>query len=327
MCYNQTNNGSTLTACKHPPHIDTLMPSSTIRPYTHLTFFGWRPITLQPSARPDLPNPACCHVLLLRLPPRVHRRQRHRAPPKHAKCPRSRADRGPVDLFALAVRVHSPELTEEGRGGLSSGDYTTDISQILVLVAALRTRPESRPDRWFTSMTGPKTALFCILVHAAVSIFLAMVAGRPTDDWDWIDQLIFGIMFFANNYIAIPLSTLAICAAFAYQARESSSRNRDSAGGTSRAGSRGALSTRALPLQGIVSLALAVTWPWRFGFPGDLSEGGWWVVAVWYPLVGWACVNSFVAAVGQFFVLYVVTSAGSDGGAGRMRGERRALLG
>jgi hypothetical protein len=230
-----------------------------------------------------------------------------------------------VGLFALTVRILSPKLTEEGRGGLSSDDYNTDITQRLVLVAALQTRPESRPDRLYTFMTGPKTALFCILLHAAVSIFLAVIAGRPTDDW--IDQLIFGIMFFANNYIAIPISTLAIGVAFAYQARESSSRNRDPAGGTSRVGSRGALSTRALALQGIVSLALAVTWPWRFGFPRNLSEGGWWVVAVWYPLVGWACVNSFVAAVGHFFVLYVVTSAGSDDGAGRMEGERRALLG
>jgi hypothetical protein len=218
-----------------------------------------------------------------------------------------------------------PRLAEEGE--LSSDDYNTDITQRLVLVAALRTRPESRPDHLFTSMTGPKTALFCILVHAAVSIFLAVIAGRPTDDWDWIDRLIFGIMFFANNYIAIPLSTLAICVAFAYQARESSSCTRVSAGGTSRAGSRGALSTRALALQGIVSLALAVAWPWRFGFPRNLSEGGWWFVTVWYPLVGWACVNSFAAAVGQVSVLYVVTRAGSDGGADSPSGERRALLG
>jgi hypothetical protein len=141
-----------------------------------------------------------------------------------------------------------------------------------------------------------------------------------------LGNIAFLIIMSANSYIAIPLSTLAILAAFACQIRHSS-RGSTSRTRSSSFTSLDALSLRALALQGVVFLALAVLWPFRLRLPTNLSGGGWWWVGTeWYPQVGWACVNNAVVAVGQFVVLYVVVRAES-GGDGRVGGERRALLG
>jgi hypothetical protein len=115
--------------------------------------------------------------------------------------------------------------------------------------------------------------------------------------------------------------------AFAIQVR--SSRGRKLARSSEASGPSspsGALSTRALALQSIVFLALAVSWPFRFGYPwGELNDR-WWVVTLWYTQVGWPCVNNGVIAVGSILVLYIGSGAGSDRDE-RLPGERDALLG
>jgi hypothetical protein len=172
-------------------------------------------------------------------------------------------------------------------------------------------------------MTGKGTASFFVWLHAAVSITLAIIAGKPVERFD---NLPFLIIMVANNYIALPLFTITILVAFAIQVR--SSRGRKLARSSEASGPSspsGALSTRALSLQSIAFLALAVSWPFRFGYPWGQLYDEWWVVTLWYPQVGWPCVNNAVIAVGQFVMLCVVSSADSDS-AGSLSGERRALL-
>jgi hypothetical protein len=51
-------------------------------------------------------------------------------------------------------------------------------------------------------MTGKRTASFFVLLHAAVSITLAIIAGKPVERFD---NLPFLIIMDANNYIALPV--------------------------------------------------------------------------------------------------------------------------
>lgn len=96
------------------------------------------------------------------------------------------------------------------------------------------------------------------------------------------------------NYAFInPLFTIATGVAFGLQA---------SATGATQ--NRTALSRMTLVLQIIVFLALAVLWPVRFRLPEYLKGPSSWVVLDWYPLVGWACVNNALIAVGQCIVLH-----------------------
>jgi hypothetical protein len=165
-----------------------------------------------------------------------------------------------------------------------------------------------------------RTAVTPIIFHAAISATYAIIAGKPQRQWG---NLAFLIIMSANNYIAIPLSTLGTLAAFAYQIRLCRS-NRESV--ASRKNSPGALSTRALALQVALFLALALFWPSRLRLPRNLRVGEWWVVKEWYPQVGWACVNNGIIAVGSILVLYIGSGAGSGGGEWLL-GERDALLG
>lgn len=166
-------------------------------------------------------------------------------------------------------------------------------------------------------MSGTKTAVISPLGHAALSIVFAIIAGKPAERW--VNPAFFFIAA-ANNYIAIPLSTLTILVTFACQVRSSSSRVLATNSGVSTASShQGALSTRALALQSVVFLALAVLGPFRFGCPRYSYDWDLWVVTEWYPQAGWPCVNNFFVAVGQFLVL-------DFDSAGRPAGERQALL-
>jgi hypothetical protein len=67
-----------------------------------------------------------------------------------------------------------------------------------------------------------------------------------------------------------------------------------------------------------------VSWPFRFRVPRNLylRVDVWWL-EVWYPLVGWTCVNNAVIAFGQIIVLYAVFRVGSVAETGE---ERQALL-
>jgi hypothetical protein len=196
----------------------------------------------------------------------------------------------------------------------------------LTLVIAFDPRPESSPP--FEPTTPPTSAhgrsmsgrnaiaLNLILVHAALSVGFAVVAGKPARQ---LDNMAFLIIMSANNYIAIPVSTITTLGAFVYQIRSGSELV---GSGTS---SSNALSTRTFALQGIVFLALAVLWPYRLTLPRNLRHGDWWLVTEWYPQVGWACVNSAVFAAGSILRLYVGLGVGSEG-TERLSGERQALL-
>jgi hypothetical protein len=197
----------------------------------------------------------------------------------------------------------------------------------LALVIAFHPRPESSqddepstpPSSGHSRSKSGITAIALILLHAALSVGFAIMAGKPARQ---LNNIAFLIIMSANNYIAIPVSTIATLGAFAYQINSSNSK---SAGSGTR--SSNALSTRSLALQGIVFLALAVLWPLRFTLPRNLRAGEWWKVTEWYAQVGWACVNNAVVAVGQFLVVYTVSSADSDGAGSLSGGERHALLG
>jgi hypothetical protein len=202
-----------------------------------------------------------------------------------------------------------------------------DISRVLqiarlTLVVAFESSSENIPSREpaetpESKMSG-RTAVLIILLHAAVSATFAIIAGKPQRQ---LGNLAFLIIMSANNYIAIPLSTLATLAAFACQIRHNNGEST-----SPRGNSPNALSTRVLALQVALFLALALFWPSRLRLPRNLRGGDWWVVTEWYPQVGWACVNNGIIAAGSIFVLFFRSSAGSDGGE-RVLGERRVLLG
>jgi hypothetical protein len=195
----------------------------------------------------------------------------------------------------------------------------------LALVIAFHPRPESSQPPEPTapptsahgrSMSG-RTDIALILLHAALSVGFAVVAGKPARQ---LINMAFLIILSANSYIAIPLSTLATLAAFAYQIRHS-----NSGSAISGENSPNALSMRVLALQVVLFLTLALFWPFRLTLPRSLRRGDWWLVTEWYPQVGWACVNNAVFAAGSILMLYVGLGVGSEG-TERLPGERQALL-
>ena len=72
---------------------------------------------------------------------------------------------------------------------------------------------------------------------------------------------------------------------------------------------RSALSPTALALQAVLYLGLAIAWPYRLALPPELRNHGIssfdWIYSEWYPMVGWACVNNALLALGQAVVLSV----------------------
>jgi hypothetical protein len=158
-----------------------------------------------------------------------------------------------------------------------------------------------------TAFPSNKTAITLLTLHASLCIFWALFAGTPSKDW--LDLHFVGIMGF-NQYLINPIITIATGIAFALQARETTH-------------SPSALNRTALLLQAIAFLALAVSWPFRFQVPHRMRERGFlWLLQVWYPLVGWACVNNALIAVGQAFLVYA-----ASGGGGAPNAERQVLLG
>jgi hypothetical protein len=174
------------------------------------------------------------------------------------------------------------------------------------------------------------TAITLIFLHASISATFAIIAGKPLRQWN---NIAFLIIMSANNYIAIPLSTLATLAAFACQANCSSStgRNTTTSEETPRTIFPDALSLRSTALQTALFFALALSWPSRLQLPRRNPRSGewwWWVVTEWYPQVGWACVNNGVIAVGSVLVLYIGSSDAESlsGGGEGLPEERDALL-
>lgn len=150
-----------------------------------------------------------------------------------------------------------------------------------------------------------------LILHAALCVFWAFLAGKPRNDW--IDIPFVVIM--SINYAAInPLITLATGVASGFQATVTGDSQRPNA-----------LSRTSLVLQMIIFLALAVLWPIRFSVSLYTRDPSMWLLSDWYPFVGWACVNNALIAVGSCFVLYVGTGR-TTSGAQRTRGESEPLL-
>jgi hypothetical protein len=161
-----------------------------------------------------------------------------------------------------------------------------------------------------STFPSTKTAITLLVTHASLCIFWALLAGQPRDDWlDLPFVTIMGI----NQYCINPVITITIIFAFVLQAQTASQIQGPST-----------LDLITLVLQIFIFLALAVSWPLRFRVPQNLylRADVWWLEA-WYPLVGWACVNSAIVAVGQSIVLYAVCVAENRT---VLVGERQALL-
>lgn len=141
--------------------------------------------------------------------------------------------------------------------------------------------------------------MILLVVHAALCVLWAILAGKPSRDW--LDLPFVVIM--SINYACInPLVTIATGVAYGLQA--------STTGATQGLIS---LSRRTLVLQIVVFSALAVMWPIRFKIPQNLKGSSLWLVFDWYPLVGWACVNNALIAVGQCLVLHAAGSRASTG--------------
>lgn len=191
------------------------------------------------------------------------------------------------------------------------------LAFLLVVRTGAQTNLQRGPATATTTTTNDstfpsnKTAVTLLTLHASLCVFWAILAGQPRDDWlDLPFVTIMGI----NEYCINPLVTIATGVAFALQigtAKESQ--------GTS------AVNRTTLLPQAVIFLALAVSWPFRFQVPKNLrSQGNWWLVEEWYPLVGWTCINNAVIAIGQGIVLYAA-SRRADSGEEPDR-ERQALL-
>lgn len=167
-----------------------------------------------------------------------------------------------------------------------------------------------------TSMAGP-AAFFFLLLHAGISIMFAAIAGEPLRQWN---NPAFLVIMAAQACIANPFASAFLIVAFVYQLSWANARR------TAGKDSASALSKYALAAQSATSLALAILWPFRLELPRTLRGAGLEsLFEEWYPFVGWASVNAFVMAVGQYILLYSVSAADfSDMGS---TNERIALLG
>jgi hypothetical protein len=143
-----------------------------------------------------------------------------------------------------------------------------------------------------------KTAITLLVTHTSLCVFWALLAGKPRDDW--LDLPVVTIMGI-NQYCINPVITITTIFAFALQVQTASQIQGPSAS-----------NQMTLLLQIFVFFTLAVSWPHRFRVPRNLylRADVWWL-EVWYPLVGWACVNNAVIAVGQSMVLYTIHRAES----------------
>ncbi|KAL2276759.1 hypothetical protein FJTKL_00424 [Diaporthe vaccinii] len=189
----------------------------------------------------------------------------------------------------------------------------TDPTTAQTTEATAEQTADPTTDPTTTDETSPsaRVAVLLVVIHAALCVFWAILAGEPSRDWlDLPFVIIMGI-----NYACInPLFTVTTGIAYGLQA---------SAAGAAQ--DRTALSRTTLVLQIIVFLALAVLWPVRLRLPENLKDSGLWLVYDWYPLVGWPCVNNALVAVGQCIVLHAVGGA-ARGGAQSMSRETQPLL-
>jgi hypothetical protein len=182
-------------------------------------------------------------------------------------------------------------------------------------------RTNHNPDRRILSAGQIATAL--LVLHAIFAVASILVAGKPAKYFNNIPFIL--IMAFHTDVVN-PIATSSTMVACALQASRSSKFVATSRlSGTSCANS---ISGKTLVLQMFTFLALAVLWPFRFKMPSELGspEDGWeWMAYVWYPNVGWTCVNNAIIGVGQYIVLYILASGDASGDHSPME-ESQALL-
>jgi len=136
-----------------------------------------------------------------------------------------------------------------------------------------------------------RTPLILLLLHAML-FFLYPPFGGDANEYAFF--LIAGF----DYYIVNPLTTISIVIALVNQTRM-----------TWEPQGRPALSPTTLALQAVLYLGLAIAWPYRLVLPPELWS--WetisfdFIYSEWYPMVGWACVNSAVLALGQAVVFFV----------------------
>jgi hypothetical protein len=152
-----------------------------------------------------------------------------------------------------------------------------------------------------------------LTTHATLCIFWAVVAGAPSDD---PFDLPFVVIMSVQQTVINAIITITTGVAFALQFHMVKATQGASA-----------LSRAALLLPTILFLALAVSWPFRFQVPLNLQRDrrGLWILAEWYPQVGWPCVNSAVIAIGHGALIYALS--GRIGSGVETGTEREALLG
>jgi hypothetical protein len=138
-----------------------------------------------------------------------------------------------------------------------------------------------------------RTPLILLLIHAALLFIYPPIGGSGGDDY-----FFFFIIAGFDYWIVNPLITISIAIALIHQATMTWSHRGETA-----------LSPIALALQVVLYLGLAIAWPYRLALPANLwpREGPTleWICAEWYPVVGWACVNNAMIALGQAVVLFV----------------------
>ena len=155
---------------------------------------------------------------------------------------------------------------------------------------------------------GKEGAVALWLSHVLLSILSIVAGGRRQD-------VIFNIIRNINFDVVNPIVTILAITAPMFQASVSSP-----------SPVIGALSKTSLLLQSATFAFLAISWPFRLKLPPNMwhfaSTPA--VITAWFPWVGWACVNSGVAAVGQGALWLVVR--GLKDGDFVVNGEARHLL-
>jgi hypothetical protein len=149
------------------------------------------------------------------------------------------------------------------------------------------------------------------VIHIALVLLSVPFTGEPED-------FTFSLVRFVNFMIIQPTLAILLVTSYVLQASLTSKRH-----------DPGTLSKQTLALQGAVFLALAIAWPFRLILPTNM-----WtlprfrpaVINAWYPIVGWACVNSALSAVGSAYVLYYSSQAASETVRAGEGSERRPLL-
>lgn len=160
------------------------------------------------------------------------------------------------------------------------------------------TGPVTEPKAAKTAAPSARTAVLVLAIHALLSVGWAVFAGIP--DTSWYD-FPFGIIMFVNYFFINSLITVSTGVAYGLQAYSTAQVPPG----------RSALSRTALIRQIILFFTLAVLWPIRFPAPVRTRYDDPWLLMIWYPLVGWACVNNALIAAGQCIVLYNL--GGTDG--------------